>query len=157
VTYHAPGQVVIYPILRLGSHEADAHGYLYNLEEIAIRTAADFGIDAFRREGMNGAWTDAGKIAAIGFRLKRWVSCHGMSFNVDLDLSGFNSIVACGLEGEPVASLQTILGNACPSVEQVTERMRHHFEAVCGRILKMCTEPASYPPPAKGWFEDLCA
>ncbi|MCX7006464.1 MAG: lipoyl(octanoyl) transferase LipB, partial [Kiritimatiellaeota bacterium] len=95
VTFHGPGQCVLYPILRLGSHEADAHGYLHNLEEVAIRTAANLDVQAFRREGKNGAWTDDGKIAAIGFRLKRWVTLHGMSFNVNVDLAGFDLIVPC--------------------------------------------------------------
>jgi lipoic acid synthetase/lipoyl(octanoyl) transferase len=86
VTFHGPGQWVLYPILYLGGNEADSHGYLANLEEIAIRTLADSGVEGFRREGKSGAWTDAGKIAAIGFRLKKWVSFHGMSFNVCNDL-----------------------------------------------------------------------
>ena len=137
VTYHGPGQLVMYPILKLGSNEADAHGYLWNLEEIAIRTAADFGVRAFRTEGKSGAWTDAGKIAAIGFQLKRWVTLHGMSFNVDVDLAGFQTIVPCGLVGDPVASLKTILGEQCPLLVDVRERMKTHFEAVCGRALEI--------------------
>ncbi|MCA1809382.1 MAG: lipoyl(octanoyl) transferase LipB, partial [Lentisphaerae bacterium] len=93
VTYHAPGQLIIYPIIRLGANEADTHGYLHNLEEVALRTAADFGVQAFRRPGMTGAWTAAGKLAAIGIRLKRWVTSHGMSFNVCPDMTGFQAIV----------------------------------------------------------------
>ena len=135
VTFHGPGQIVMYPILKLGTHEADSHGYLWNLEEIAIRTAADFGVTSFRREGKSGAWTDAGKIAAIGFQLKRWVTLHGMSFNVDVDLAGFQAIVPCGLVGEPVTSLKTILGAGCPALAQVRESMKSHFEDVCGRKL----------------------
>ncbi len=145
VTYHGPGQLVMYPILQLGSVEADAHGYLSNLEETAIRTAADFGVKAFRREGMNGAWTEAGKMAAIGFRLKRWVSSHGMSFNVDVDLAGFNTIVPCGLEGLPVASLQTLLGDQCPTVTKVRERMSAHFESVFARSLDMYAVGSDMP------------
>lgn len=137
VTYHGPGQLVMYPILRLGENEADAHSYLFNLEEIAIRTAADFGVVAFRRSGMNGAWTHRGKIAAIGFRLKRWVTLHGMSFNVAPNLEHFRLIVPCGLHGEAVTSLREILGERCPTVAAVRERMRAHFEAVCGRALVM--------------------
>ena len=133
LTYHGPGQLVMYPVLQLGGREADAHGYLNNLEEIAIRTAASFGVEAFRRAGMNGAWTQAGKIAAIGFRLKRWVTCHGMSFNVRVDLAGFQTIVPCGLVGEPVASLETLLGPSCPSVAEVRTAMMGHFADVCGR------------------------
>ncbi len=136
VTYHAPGQWVLYPILHLGGNEADSHGYLRNLEETAIRTLEDFGIEGFRREGKSGAWTDAGKIAAIGFRLKKWVSFHGMSFNVNLDLSGFETIVPCGLVGEPVASLKTILGDACPAMPQVRDSLLTRFAEVCNRNLE---------------------
>ena len=136
VTYHAPGQWVLYPIIYLGGSEADAHGYLWNLEEVALRTLADFGIAGFRREGKNGAWTEQGKVAAIGFRLKRWVSFHGMSFNVSLDLSGFQTIVPCGLVGQPVASMKTVLGESCPSMEAVRDRLLVNFSAVCGRDLE---------------------
>lgn len=137
LTYHGPGQLVMYPILRLGTEEADAHGYLHNLEEIAIRTAASFAVNAYRRDGMNGAWTDAGKIAAIGFRLKRWVTCHGMSFNISGPLDGFQTIVPCGLVGERVASLQTHLGPQCPVLADVRTAMAGAFSEVCGRPLAM--------------------
>ena len=136
VTYHGPGQWVLYPVLHLGKNEADSHGYLSNLEEIAIRTLGDFGIEGFRKEGKSGAWTEAGKIAAIGFRLKKWVSFHGMSFNVSLDLSGFQTIVPCGLVGEPVASVETILGDACPGMDQVRDSLLNHFSTVCNRDLE---------------------
>jgi lipoic acid synthetase len=136
VTFHGPGQWVLYPILHLGANEADSHGYLHNLEEIAIRTLADYGVDGFRREGKSGAWTDAGKVAAIGFRLKKWVSFHGMSFNVSNDLSGFETIVPCGLAGEPVASLQTILGSGCPDMNEVRDSLLCHFADVCNRRLE---------------------
>ncbi len=134
VTFHGPGQLVLYPVLRLGEREADAHGYLHNLEEIAIRTAADFGVRAHRRAGMSGAWTDAGKLAAIGFRLKRWITQHGMSFNVSVDLQGFGTIVPCGLHGEPVTSLQILLGTA-PDLADVRDRLAAHAEQVLGRRL----------------------
>jgi lipoate-protein ligase B len=135
VTFHAPGQWVLYPILHLGGNEADSHGYLSNLEEIAIQTLGDFGIEGFRKEGKSGAWTEAGKIAAIGFRLKKWVSFHGMSFNVNMDLSGFQTIVPCGLVGEPVASMKTILGDTCPEMGQVRDSLLNHFSAICSREL----------------------
>ena len=136
VTFHGPGQWVIYPIMHLGGSEAGSHGYLFNLEEIALRTLADYGIEGFRRECKSGAWTDAGKIAAIGFRLKKWVSFHGMSFNVSNDLTGFGTIVPCGLEGEPVASLKTILADACPAMEPVGDSLLNHFSKVCKRDLE---------------------
>jgi len=146
VTYHGPGQWVLYPILHLGGNEADSHGYLSNLEETAIRTLGDFGIEGFRKEGKSGAWTEAGKIAAIGFRLKKWVSFHGMSFNVSLDLSGFQTIVPCGLVGDPVASLQTILGDACPEMDQVRDSLLNHFSTVCNRDLGRFDADGEMPP-----------
>jgi lipoate-protein ligase B len=135
VTFHGPGQWVLYPILHLGGNEADSHGYLSNLEEIAIQTLGDYDIRGFRKEGKSGAWTEDGKIAAIGFRLKKWVSFHGMSFNVSLDLSGFQTIIPCGLVGEPVASLKTILGESCPQMESVRDSLLKHFSTVCKRDL----------------------
>lgn len=145
VTYHGPGQLVMYPILKLGEREADSHSYLTTLEEIAIRTAADFGVVARRRRGMNGAWTDNGKIAAIGFRLKRWITMHGMSFNVSVDLDGFETIVPCGLQGERVSSLKKILSDRCPSMEGVRDRMAHHFSEVCGRPLEFFSAKGPLP------------
>ena len=136
VTYHGPGQWVLYPILHLGENEADSHGYLSNLEEIAIQTLSDFGVKGFRKEGKSGAWTDAGKVAAIGFRLKRWVSFHGMSFNVGPDLSGFQTIVPCGLVGDPVASLKAILGDTCPEMDRVRDSLLNYFSKICCRSLE---------------------
>jgi len=150
VTYHGPGQWVLYPILHLGGNEADSHGYLSNLEETAIRTLADFGVEGFRKEGKSGAWTDAGKIAAIGFRLKKWVSFHGMSFNVRLDLSGFQTLVPCGLVGEPVASLKTILGDACPAMPLVRDALLNHFSEVCNRDLERFDSDGELPSALEG-------
>ncbi len=144
-TWHGPGQLVMYPIIRLGEQETDAHGYLHNLEEIAIRTAGDFGVAAYRRPGITGAWTPAGKLAAIGIRLKRWVTFHGMSFNVKPDLSGFATIIPCGLVGENVTSLEKLLGAACPTLIQVREHMARHFSAVCRRDLQKDTVDKRLP------------
>lgn len=135
VTYHGPGQLVMYPVVTLSGIEADVRGYTSALEEVAIRTAADFSVHAFRRGGMTGAWTDHGKLAAIGVRLKRWTTSHGMSFNVNVDLAGFDSIVPCGLKNERVTSLEVILGKDCPGVKDVRERMAAHFAGVLGRKL----------------------
>ncbi|VGO23091.1 lipoyl(octanoyl) transferase LipB [Pontiella sulfatireligans] len=146
VTFHGPGQWVLYPILYLGGNEADSHGYLSNLEEVAIQTLADYGVKGFRREGKSGAWTDAGKIAAIGFRLKKWVSFHGMSFNVSNNLMGFNTIVPCGLVGEPVASLKTILGEDCPEMPAVCDSLLNHFSTVCNRKLERFDADGELPP-----------
>jgi len=149
VTYHGPGQVVIYPIMRLGTTGTDSHGYLHNLEEIAIRTCATYGVEAWRREGKSGAWTKAGKIAAIGFKIQRWVTQHGMSFNVEEGLTGFDLIVPCGLAGEPVASLRTLLQAKGPSVETVAATLADHFASVCGRPLERFRYDQSLPDDVK--------
>jgi lipoate-protein ligase B len=148
--FHGPGQWILYPILHLGGNEADSHGYLSNLEQIAIQTLEDYGIKGFRREGKSGAWTDAGKIAAIGFRLKKWVSFHGMSFNVCNDLMGFGTIVPCGLVGEPVASLKTILGDACPDMKSVRDGLLNHFSTVCNRHLERFDSEGELPDTLAG-------
>ena len=135
VTYHAPGQLVLYPILKLEGEEADAHAFVGKLEDIAIRTAQAFKVDAFRRKGKTGVWTSKGKVAAIGVRFKKWVSSHGMSFNVNVDLAGFNTIIPCGLHGEKVTSLQALLGERCPGLPEVQQVMARQFELVMGRVL----------------------
>ncbi len=146
VTWHGPGQLVMYPIIKLGEKEADAHGYLHNLEEIAIRTAKDFNLSAFRRKGLTGAWTHNGKLAAIGIRFKHWVTFHGMSFNVNPDMSGFENIIPCGLKGESVTSLDTLLKQECPSMADVRKSMARHFSKVCGRNLQQYSSMGTNAP-----------
>ncbi len=135
VTYHAPGQLIAYPIMKLTGSEADAHAFVGKLEEIAILTANAFCVNAFRRKGKTGVWTDQGKLAAIGVRFKKWVSSHGMSFNVNVDLSGFEVIVPCGLYGEKVTSLQEILKEKCPTMQEVRAVMMRNFERVMNRTV----------------------
>jgi lipoate-protein ligase B len=135
VTYHAPGQLVMYPIMKLSGPEADVHAFVGKLEEIAIQTANAFCVNAFRRKGKTGVWTEQGKIAAIGVRFKKWVSSHGMSFNVNLDLAGFDAIIPCGLHGEKVTSLQAILGGKCPTMQEVRAVMMRQFERVMNRTV----------------------
>ncbi|MEP6903163.1 MAG: lipoyl(octanoyl) transferase LipB [Actinomycetota bacterium] len=108
VTYHGIGQLVGYPIINLSSFKEDVHFYVRNLEEVLMRTLADFGIESFRIEGLTGVHTKDGKVAAIGVHLKRWVTTHGFALNVNTDLSYFNWIIAC--EGEPVTSMDKLLG-----------------------------------------------
>ncbi len=136
VTYHGPGQMVMYPIMRLSKSGTDSHSHLHNLEEIAIRTCATYSVEAWRREGKSGAWTAGGKIAAIGFKLQRWVTLHGMSFNVEEGLDGFQLIVPCGLAGEPIASLRKLIREKTPALDAVGQTMADHFERVCGRSLE---------------------
>lgn len=135
VTYHAPGQLILYPIMKLSGDEADVHAFVGKLEEIAIQTAAAFCVNAFRRKGKTGVWTEQGKIAAIGIRFKKWVSSHGMSFNVNVDLAGFGAIIPCGLYGEKVTSLKEILGDKCPTMQEVRAVMMRQFERVMNRTV----------------------
>jgi lipoate-protein ligase B len=135
VTFHGPGQWVLYPILKLGRKGMGAHGYLHALEEVAIRTAGAFGIPAFRREGMAGGWTEQGQFAATGFAFRKWVSWHGLSLNVQPDLGFFDLIVGCGLEGEVVTSFRKILGETCPTMGQVAKEIQTQSAQVLERDL----------------------
>ncbi len=123
VTYHGPGQLVVYPVLMLRSGERDLRAYVARLEQTAIRTAAAFGVEAWRRPGLAGVWTAAGKLAAIGVRVRRWVTFHGLSFNVAPDPDGFRYIVPCGLADEPVTSLRALLAPAEPPSLAVVRRV----------------------------------
>jgi lipoate-protein ligase B len=109
VTYHGLGQVVGYPIINLSPEREDVHRYVRDLEEVLIRTMSDFGIKAFRIDGLTGVHTERGKVAAIGVHIARWVTTHGFALNVNTDLSYFNLIIAC--EGEPVTSMEELLGS----------------------------------------------
>jgi len=110
VTYHGPGQIVGYPILRLDLHGRDVHRYLRDLEETLIRLLARFGIQGERVRGMTGVWVGREKVAAIGVAISRWVTWHGFALNVDPDLAHFGLIVPCGLQGMGVTSLARLLG-----------------------------------------------
>lgn len=108
VTYHGLGQIVGYPIINLSPDREDVHRYVRDLEEVLIRTMVDFGIYAFRIEGLTGVHTQRGKVAAIGVHIARWVTTHGFALNVNTDLSYFDLIIAC--DGEPVTSMEELLG-----------------------------------------------
>ena len=111
VTYHGPGQLVGYPILDLAQRGRDVHLYLRQLEGVLIDTLADFGIAARRREGYAGVWLDERrKIASIGVGLRRWTTTHGFALNVCCDLRRFDAIIACGLHGVEMTSMQESLG-----------------------------------------------
>ena len=129
VTYHGLGQIVGYPIINLSPDREDVHRYIRDIEEVLIRTMADFGIDAFRIDGLTGVHTSEGKVAAIGVHIKRWVTTHGFALNVNTDLSYYNWIIAC--EGEPVTSMERVLGREIDSSE-VEDRIVENFRAVFG-------------------------
>lgn len=127
VTYHGLGQVVGYPIINLSPDREDVHRYVRDLEEVLIRTMSDFGIDAFRIEGLTGVHTRRGKVAAIGVHIARWVTTHGFALNVNTDLGYFNLIIAC--DGEPVTSMEELLGSET-DLSVVEDRILVHFANV---------------------------
>jgi lipoyl(octanoyl) transferase len=110
VTYHGLGQVVGYPIVDLKPDRQDVHRYVRDLEEVMIRTSADFGVTAGRIKGLSGVWVGERKIGAIGVRVSRWVTSHGFAFNVNTDLEYFDLIVPCGIADRGVTSLRQLLG-----------------------------------------------
>jgi lipoyl(octanoyl) transferase len=129
VTYHGPGQLVGYPIIDLKPDRCDVHRYVRDLEEVAIRMAAAYGIKAGRIEGLTGAWVGNEKLAAIGVRIARWVTSHGFAFNVNTTLHHFNLIVPCGITDKGVTSLQQLLGREV-RMDEVSEVCEREFRAV---------------------------
>lgn len=143
VTYHGIGQVVGYPIVSLSPDREDVHKYVRDVEEVLIRTMADFGIGAFRIEGLTGVHTSEGKIAAIGVHIKRWVTTHGFALNVNTDLSYYNWIIAC--EGEPVTSMERILGREI-NMAEVEGRLEANFRDVFGYASRAETRAVASVP-----------
>lgn len=123
VTWHGPGQLVGYPLIALDRRGRDLHRYLRFLEELLIRTVAEFGVAARRVPGLTGIWTAGGKIASIGVGVRRWVTMHGFALNVAPDLTAFDLINPCGIAACPVTSLSREWGAALPmaAVRHVVE------------------------------------
>ena len=105
VTYHCPGQLVGYPILNLDRHQRDLHWYLRQLEAVIINALAHYGVVGERVDGMTGVWVNGYKVAAIGIKVSRWITMHGLAINVCPDLSGFKRITPCGIADRPVGAL----------------------------------------------------
>ena len=131
VTYHGPGQLVGYPILDLTQHRRDISWYMRQLEEVFIRTAHNFGIEAGRSPGAAGVWVGNDKLTAMGVHLSRWVTSHGFALNVNTDLRYFDWIVPCGLHDKGVTSLAKLLDHPI-EMEEVAERVVEHFGEVFG-------------------------
>jgi lipoyl(octanoyl) transferase len=151
VTYHGPGQLVGYPILQLGAIRKDVVWYVRMLEEVMIRTSADFGIEAVREPGKTGIWVRAEdkttqrtqssqrvdeereilteKLGAIGVHISRWVTSHGFAYNISTDLRNFDLIVPCGIVGRKATSLEKLLGRGV-SRSEVSPRISEHFGEV---------------------------
>jgi lipoyl(octanoyl) transferase len=135
ITYHGPGQIVGYPVLDLDRFGLKVKDYVHALEEVIIRVLADYDIISGRINSMTGVWLDTDKphlsrkICAMGVKVSRWVSMHGFAFNVQTDLSYFDTIVPCGIQGKAVTSLSKELGYAV-SLEEVQQKIIQHFAAV---------------------------
>ncbi len=132
ITYHGPGQIVGYPIIDLENFFTDIHEYLRLLEEVIIRTIAEYGIKGERSKGETGVWIDVGtpfarKICAMGIRTSRWVTMHGFALNVNTDLGYFDNIIPCGIRGKAVASMHAELGKKVDENE-VKQKILKHFK-----------------------------
>ncbi len=144
ITYHGPGQLVVYPILDLNALRLRIHSYMRFLEQIVIDTLVEFGIQGQRDKCATGVWVGGGttekahgllsvgvgkpkKICAMGVRVSRWVSMHGLALNVTTNLDHFDLIVPCGLVGRNVTTMQQQLGDACPSMEKVKRAILAQF------------------------------
>jgi lipoyl(octanoyl) transferase len=132
ITYHGPGQLVVYPILDLENFFTDIHKYMRLLEEAVIATLADFGLVAGRIKGLTGVWLDheqqlhPRKICAMGVKSSRWVTMHGLALNVNVDLSYFGHIIPCGIQDKDVTSMEQELGRSV-EIEEVAQALLRHL------------------------------
>jgi lipoyl(octanoyl) transferase len=137
ITYHGPGQLVVYPIFNLDYFFTDIHKYMRFLEEAVILTLAEYGIKGERLKGSTGVWLDAEhpgkarKICAMGVRTSHWVTMHGIAFNVNVDLNYFSLIIPCGITDKAVTSMAKEL-QLNPDMEEVKNRLKHHLATTFG-------------------------
>jgi lipoyl(octanoyl) transferase len=155
VTYHGPGQIVAYPICNLRGGRLDVRGLVRGLERAMMGTAADFGVRAERLAGHPGAWVNTArgweKLGAIGIHLKKWVSTHGLAFNVAPDMDRFRWITPCGIADKGVCSLGTLLGGSCPPwADACASLERRLFEALELEPLPAPDPPGSASAAAQG-------
>jgi lipoyl(octanoyl) transferase len=129
VTYHGPGQITGYPILDLSPDRKDVRRYVQDLEELMIRLAKDYGLDAGRVDKLNGTWIGDRKIGAVGVRISRWVTMHGFAFNVATDLEHFRVIVPCGIVDRDVTSLERELDREV-AMDQVLDHLEGHVASI---------------------------
>jgi lipoyl(octanoyl) transferase len=157
VTFHGPGQLVAYPIVRLIDHQLSVGGYVRALEHAVIQCLSDFGVPARKDDCAVGVWVDNGagtlaKICAIGVRVRKGTTLHGLALNVTTDLSFFDLIIPCGLVGRPVTSLQKLLGETSPPMKRVKQALGERLVAgLSGRVSLPAADArpkASCVPPA---------
>ena len=130
VTHHCPGQIVLYPILDLNYHLRDLHWYLRQLEQVVISALEAWGIAAHRVEGLTGVWVEGYKVAAVGIKVSRWITMHGLALNVCPDMTGFSSITPCGISDRPVGSLSQF--DATLTVDQARAQLLAAFVKIFG-------------------------
>ena len=147
VTYHGPGQLVGYPIIDLTRHRRDIAWYMRSLEEVFIRVAAGYGIEAGRVPGATGVWVGSEKLVAMGVHISRWITSHGFAFNVNTDLRYFDWIVPCGLQGKGVTSLARLLGRPV-DIGEVASRVVESFAEVFETEMEV-TPVDSFLPAAR--------
>jgi len=131
ITYHGPGQIVGYPIIKLSDWKEDTHEYLRGLEEVIMKVCADYGLETHRNSKYTGVWIAERKIAAIGIKVCRWTTMHGFAFNVNTDLNYFGGIIPCGIRDKEVTSLKRELGKEI-SINEVKEKLVEKFAEVFG-------------------------
>jgi lipoate-protein ligase B len=155
VTYHGPGQLVVYPILDLKEYGWKLVRYVEQLEEVIIRTLSDFGI-AGKRDSLNrGVWVDGQKVASVGVAVKRWVSFHGLALNYETDLAYFDLINPCGLEGVRMTSMSNTLATNV-SRDRLYQRVHFHFEQVFERRWEEKRLEEIVPPRANRLDDTPC-
>jgi len=135
ITWHEPGQLVGYPILKLTGKDRDLKKLIYNYQEVIIRTAAEYSIVAHRDPEHIGVWVQDSKFAAMGVRMKKWVSKHGFSINVSSSIAHYSLINPCGIDDRGVTSLSKLLGEEVP-IAEVKEKVIRHFAAVFSSTIK---------------------
>ena len=131
ITFHGPGQLVAYPIINLKDTGRDLHGYLRDLEEVAIRFLNEYGVSAGRIEGKTGVWVDGKKIASVGVGASNWVTFHGMSVNINCSLKFFSMINPCGMNDVEMTSLERIKGQEIRMAD-AKKSMIKHFKEIFG-------------------------
>ena len=136
VTYHGPGQVVLYPILSLQEDEKDLHLFLRNMEEGIITTLARYDLEAGREEGKTGVWLGGRKLASMGIACRKWVTFHGLALNVNTDLSYFHRINPCGFESSVMTSVSAELGDKPIDIAKLKMELASDVAAALGRLLR---------------------
>ncbi|MFK7758937.1 MAG: lipoyl(octanoyl) transferase LipB [Phycisphaerales bacterium] len=151
VTYHGPGQLVCYPIIDLNACKLRLHDYIRLLEQSVIDSLAHYGIAGQREQGATGVWApmdqsaggELAKVCAIGVRIRRWITLHGLAVNIAPNMDHFQLIVPCGLAGRPVQSVKQLIGDECPSTLEFAEVLSSNLRSLIFKNIDTKTESSS--------------